>query len=110
MTNIKKIIEQAKAVANQEANKFFAEKLNGVDQYACGFAWVHIYGIRANSKVGKELTALGITKEYGNKYFLVWNPIDLNVQNIDTQEIGAMAYAKVLQEHGFKAYAVSRLD
>ncbi len=108
--NIKEIIEQAKTVANQEATKFFNEKLNGEDKYACGFAWVHIYGIRANSQIGKELTALGITKEYGNKYFLVWHPTELNVQNIDTKEVGAEAYAKVLREHGFRAYAVSRLD
>jgi len=94
--NTKEIIEQAKAVANQEATKFFNEKLNGEDKYACGFAWVHIYGIRANSQVGKD--------------FLVWHPIELNVQNVDTQEVGAEAYANVLREHGFRAYAVSRLD
>jgi hypothetical protein len=107
---IKEIIEQAKAVANQEATKFFNEKLNGEDKFACGFAWVNIYGIRANSKLGKELTALGITKEYGEKSYKLWNPSGLNVQNIDTKEAGAMACAKFLEQHGFRAYASSRLD
>jgi len=108
--NVKEIIEQAKTVANQEATKFFNEKLNGEDKFACGFAWVSIYGIRANSKLGKELTALGITKEYGEKSYKLWNPSGLNVQNIDTKEAGAMACAKFLEQHGFRAYASSRLD
>jgi hypothetical protein len=108
--NIKEIIEQAKAVANQEATKFLKENLNGEDKYACGFAWVSIYGIRANSKVGKELQALGITKHYGEKAHTLWNPSDLSVQNIDTKEAGAMACAKFLEQHGFRAFACSRLD
>lgn len=108
--NIEQIITDAKAVAKQEAEKFYAERLGGQDAYSCGFAWVQIYGVRANSKIGKQLTALGIKKDDYYKAHLVWNPSDINVQNIDTKEVGAEAFAKKLREHGIKAYAYSRLD
>jgi len=42
--------------------------------------------------------------------FSVWNPADIAVQNIDTKYEGALAFAKVLESYGFKAYAGSRLD
>jgi hypothetical protein len=108
--NIEALIHESKKIANEQAIKFFNEKLDGKDQYACGFAWVSIYGIRANSKVGKQLQALGLKKEYGEKAFVLWNPSDLNVQNIDTKEEGANACAKFLQKYGFRAYVGSRLD
>ena len=107
---IKEIIEQAKEVAHAEAKKYFIEKLDGQDKFACGFAWVSIYGIRKNSKIGKELDSLGIKKNYGEKAHILWNPSCLSVQNIDTKEAGAMACAKFLEQHGFRAYAGSRLD
>ena len=43
---IPQIIEEARIAAREAAEKFFQEKLGGVDQYACGFAWVNIYGIK----------------------------------------------------------------
>jgi hypothetical protein len=108
--NIKEIITQAKAIAKQEADKYFNEQLGGTDAYCCGFAWVNIYGIRANSKVGKELKTLGIKKDDYYKSFMVWNPSEHNCQNIDTKYVGAEAFAKVLRDAGLKAYASSRLD
>ena len=82
----------------------------GGDRYACGFAWVDIYGIRANSKLGKQLSGFGIKKDAWKKAFSVWDPAGLNVQNIDIKEAGADAFARVLESYGFKAYAGSRLD
>jgi hypothetical protein len=104
------IIAEAKRIAIKDANQYFQEKLNGQDAYCCGFAWVNIYGIRANSKEGKELKSLGIKKDDYYKSFMVWNPSEHNCQNIDTKYIGAESFAKVLRDYGFKAYASSRLD
>jgi hypothetical protein len=107
---LNRILGEASSAATREATEFFKDRLNGVDQYACGFAWVDIYGIRANSKLGKQLESFGIKKDSYKKSFSIWDPSGLNVQNIDTKEVGARAYAKVLQKYGFKAYDASRLD
>lgn len=104
------IVNEARAEAKKQATKFFQEKLGGQDQFACGFAWVEIYGIRANSKIGKALIAAGVRRDPYTKTLKIWNPSDLNCQNIDTKEAGAYAAAKVLEGYGFRAYADSRLD
>jgi hypothetical protein len=85
------------------------DKLKGVDQYACGFAWVNIYKVKGNTKLGKMLKAAGVRQDY-TKAFQIWNPADMGVQNVDTLEAGADAAAKVFQKYGFEAYAGSRLD
>jgi len=103
------IVAEAKAEAEKAAKEFFQIKLGGRDQFACGFAWVDIFGVRSNSKVGKALTLGGFRKSY-TKSLQLWNPAGLGVQNIDTLEAGAEAAAKVFEKYGFKAYAGSRLD
>jgi hypothetical protein len=103
------IVKEAKQAAREAADAYFQEKLGGVDQYACGFAWVEIFGIKGNTKMGKTLNAAGITQNY-NKAFSIWNPSEHNCQNIDTKEAGAYAAQKVLEKYGFRAYAGSRLD
>lgn len=82
----------------------------GGDRFMCGFAWVDIYGIRANSKLGKQLESFGIKKDSWKKCHSIWDPAGLNVQNIDIKEAGAYAFAKVLESYGFRAYSGSRLD
>ncbi len=108
-TQIPQIHEQASRAAQEAANKFFQEKLGGRDQFACGFAWVSIYKVRSNSKLGKALQAVGFKKAYDGGLQL-WNPSKFPCQNVDTLEHGAMAYATVLKQHGIEAYAGSRLD
>lgn len=103
------IVAEAKTEARTAANKFFQEKLGGVDQYSCGFAWVDIFGIKGNTKLGRTLKEAGIRKSYTGS-FQIWNPAELGVQNIDTLEAGAEAAAKVFERYGFQAYAGSRLD
>ena len=103
------IVAEAKAEAEKAAKEFFHTKLGGRDQFACGFAWVDIFGIRSNSKIGKALTLGGFRKSY-TKSLQLWNPAGLGVQNVDTLEAGAEAAAKVFEKYGFKAYAGSRLD
>ena len=106
---VKQIFAEAKCAANVEAKRYFYTNLGGVDQFACGFAWVNIYGIKGNTKLGKLLKAAGIKHEYTTA-FSIWNPSELYVQYVDTLEAGAQAAAKVFQKYGFEAYAGSRLD
>ena len=103
------IVAEAKAAAFLAAQKFFQERLGGRDQYACGFAWVDIFGVKGNTKMGKMLKAAGVRQSY-NKTFQIWNPANFGCQNIDTLEEGARAAADVFTKHGFRAYAGSRLD
>lgn len=106
---VNNIVIEAKQAAEQAARKFFQEKLGGKDQYSCGFAWVDIFGIKGNTRIGKAFTAAGVRKSYTGSY-QIWNPAGLGVQNIDTLEAGAEAAAKVFEKYGFRAYAGSRLD
>ena len=107
---VKAIVAEAKTEARKAADDFFQTKLGGVDQYACGFAWVDIYGIKGNTKLGKTLKAAGIERSDWKKCFSIWNPGEHGAQNIDTKEAGAQAAAKVFEKYGFRAYAGSRLD
>lgn len=103
------IVREAQEAAHSAAAKFFREKLGGRDQYACGFAWVNIYGIKGSTKLGKALNASGFRKAYGGG-LQMWNPSKFPVQNVDTLEEGARAAAAVFKKYGFEAYAGSRLD
>ena len=95
--------------AKTAADKFYQEKLNCQDMYACGFAWVNVYGVKGNTKLGKLMKTLGFRKSYEGGLQL-WNPSGHPCQNIDTKEEGAAAYAKILREAGLQAYSGSRMD
>ncbi len=110
MTDIKTIVDQAVALAQVASQEYFQTRLNGQDQFACGFAWVDVYVDRTNSKEAKALIAAGFKKDYKPRCLSMWNPGGLPVQNIDAKEAGAEAMAKFLQKQGLKAYAGSRLD
>ena len=109
VTELQNIINEAKAAAASAAeafeNKYFPDGGWG----ACGFAWVDIWGIKGNTKLGRNLKAAGVEKDYKGAYS-IWNPSKYPTQNIDTLEAGARAAADVLQRYGFTAYAGSRLD
>jgi len=83
----------------------------GGDRGACGFAWVNVWGVRSNSKLGKALLAAGFRKDYTGALSL-WNPSKAAVQSLDVLEAGAYAYAEVLKDKlGLdKVYAGSRMD
>jgi 4-hydroxyphenylpyruvate dioxygenase-like putative hemolysin len=82
----------------------------GGDRGCCGFAWVEVYVDRTNSKQAQELIKAGFRKDYKPKCLSMWNPGDVNVQNVDIKEAGAWAMANYLNTLGLKAYAGSRLD
>ncbi len=96
--------------AAQKAAKAFADKhMGGRDGGACGFAWVDVYGVRSNSKLGKALKEVGFSKSYSGSLQL-WNKWWPG-QSIDAAEHGATAYATVMKEAlGLEAYSGSRLD
>jgi hypothetical protein len=98
---------EASIQARTAAKDFFQK--HG-DRDACGFAWVDVYGVRSNSRLGKTLQSFGFRKSYTGSLQL-WNPSQAGTQSISILEAGAEAYAKVLTEKlGIKAYAGSRLD
>jgi hypothetical protein len=83
----------------------------GGDRGPCGFAWVNVWGVRSNSKLGNALKAQGFRKDYTGALSL-WNPGQAAAQSIDILEAGAYAYAEVLKAKlGLeKVYAGSRMD
>jgi hypothetical protein len=106
---INAIVREAEQAAYEAAMKFFYDKLGGKDQFACGFAWTNIWGVKGNTKLGKMLKAAGVKQDY-TKAFSIWNPSGLGVQNVDTKEAGADAAAEVFKRYGFNATSGSRLD
>jgi hypothetical protein len=106
---IPQIVAEARQAAHAAASKYFQEKLGGRDQYACGFAWVNIYKIKGNTKLGRALKECDVRPSYSGGLQL-WNPSNFGCQNVDTLEEGARAAADVFKKYGFEAYAGSRLD
>ena len=106
---IKDIVAEAKTAANYKAKEYITDKLKGEDNFPCGFAWVEIFGIKGNTKLGKQMKLAGLEKSYNGSYN-IWNPSAVNFQNVDCKEAGAQAAAEILEKYGFRAYAGSRLD
>lgn len=100
---------KATQAARNAAGDYLVEKLGGEDNFPCGFAWVNIYGIKGNTKMGRAMKAAGIEKDYSGSY-KIWNPGNLNVQNVEVKSAGAEACAEVFKQYGFTAYAGDRLD
>jgi hypothetical protein len=106
-TAVQHVLDEAAAAA-QDATREFLNK-NG-DRDCCGFAWVTVYDVRSNSKLGKALATAGFSKAYGGGLQL-WNPSGHPTQSITAKEQGADAYAAVLKNKlGLKAYGGSRMD
>ena len=99
-----------KEAALQHANDAAQAHLDTYGEHAyCGFAWVNIYGIKGNTKLGKRMKQAGFEKDYTGAYS-IWNPSGLGTQCMSTKEAGAEACAKVFKAAGFTAYAGSRAD
>ena len=79
------------------------------EQAYCGFAWVNIWDIKGNTKLGKRMKAAGFDKDYTGAYS-IWNPSGLGTQCMSTKEAGARAAADVFKAAGFKCSAGSRAD
>ena len=107
LSQVEAIVIEAQVEAAKACRAYLAA--HG-DRDACGFAWVNVWGVRSNSKLGNALKKAGFRKDWKPKTLSMWNPGGLPVQNIDIKEAGAYAYATFLQTLGLQAYAGSRLD
>ena len=110
VAQIQAAVREAKEAAYEAADHYFKTKLGGRDQYACGFAWVNIYGVKGSTKLGRAMLAAGLRKDWTGKSFQLWNPAKSGTQSISALEAGAEAAAQVFKSYGFEAYAGSRLD
>ena len=106
---IPQIVAEAQQAAYAAAREYFDTVLGGQDRFACGFAWVNIYGVKGNTRIGRALKSQGIRPSYSGG-LQMWNPSGFGCQNVDTLEAGAEAAAEVFKRYGFEAYAGSRLD
>jgi len=106
--DIKRIVAEACDAAYKAADTYEHDVMQG-RWGACGFAWVNIYGIKGNTKIGRMLKAAGIGRSW-TKAYQIWNPSSYPTQNVDTLLAGAEAAALVFKRYGFEAYAGSRLD
>jgi hypothetical protein len=100
---------KAMAAARTAAQAFSDKHFSGADGGACGFAWVDVYQVRSNSKMGKALAEVGFRKGYsgGLQLWNQWWP----GQSVDAAEHGATAYAAVIKEElKLEVYSGSRLD
>jgi hypothetical protein len=108
LTQVEAVVIEAQVEAAKACRAWLAQ--HG-DRDACGFAWVNVWGVRSNSKLGNALKAAGFRKDYTGALNF-WNPAKSGTQSISALEAGADAFAKVLKEKlGLeKVYAGSRLD
>ena len=103
------------SAAASAAAKFLAEWTEGTggNEYGepmyCGFAWINIYGIKGNTKLGKRFKAAGVERSYDGS-LQIYNPSGHRGQSMDVKEAGAEAAANVFTKYGFKCYAGSRAD
>jgi hypothetical protein len=106
---VKAAHDKAMTAARTAAQQFSDKHFGGSDGGACGFAWVNVYQVRSNSKMGKALSEVGFRKGYegGLQLWNHWWP----GQSVDAAEHGATAYAAVIKEElKLEAYSGSRLD
>jgi hypothetical protein len=102
--------DRAMSAAVKAARAFSEKHFGGQDGGACGFAWVNVYEVRSNSKLGKALQDVGFRKDYSGALQL-WNKWWPG-QSVDAAEHGATAYAMTMKEElGLETiYSGSRLD
>ena len=112
---IPEIHQKALTVAKTAVTDYLADwtAKTGGNEYGepmyCGVAWGEVPGIKLSTKIGKAFAKVGFKKSYGRGLSL-WNPGDHHGQSMDAKEVGADAYAEVLESYGVKAYGASRAD
>ena len=110
--NIELAHSNALAAARKASQEFADKHFGGGDGGPCGFAHVAVYGVRANSKLGRALEAVtGARKWSYDKAYHIRNTWYAG-QSVDAAAAGADAYREVFKAlTGLeKVYASSRLD
>lgn len=104
---IREITQEAMTAAKTAALAHLEQ--HGEHAY-CGFAWVEIFGIKGNTKLGRAMKQAGLEKDYKGAYS-IWNPSGLGTQCMSTKEAGAQAAVEVFRKYGFdRCYMGSRAD
>jgi hypothetical protein len=113
--DLKTIMQEAKTAAATAAQSFLDDwnASTGGNQYGepmyCGFAWVNIYKIKGNTKLGRAMKQAGYEKSYDGS-LQIYNPAGYGGQSMDVKEAGARAAAQVFENYGFTAYPGGRAD
>jgi len=111
--NIASIVAEAQkaglvALENAIPRAMLVDNRYLVEGGVCGFAWVNVYGVRSNSKLGTALRILGFRKNSYEKAHQYW--VFDGGQSMERKEAYAYAMAEVLQKAGLRAYGGSRMD
>ena len=73
---LKDLMVEAKTAARDAA----VEHLNTYGEHMyCGFAWVNIYDVKGNTKLGRAMKSAGYEQDY-TRAFSIWNPSGLGTQ------------------------------
>ena len=113
--DLKTIMQEARSAAATAAQSYLDDwnASTGGNQYGepmyCGFAWVNIYGVKGNTKLGRAMKSAAYEKDYTGAY-QIYNPAGYGGQSMDVKEHGARAAALVFEHYGFRAYMGSRAD
>ncbi len=109
--NIELAHTNALAAAEAASQAFVDKHFGGRDAGACGFAHVAVFGVRANSKLGKALEAVTGARKCYDGAFQIRNTW-YRGQSVDAADAGAQAYKDTFKAlTGLdKVYAASRLD
>jgi len=105
---IKDIITEATQAGRVAAADAY-ERNGNTDWDACGFAWVNIWGVKGNTRLGKALKAAGIEQDY-TRAFSIWGGKFYSGQSISIKEAACAAARDVFKRYGFDATVGSRLD
>ena len=115
VSDLEAIMAEAKASAAIAAQSYLDDwkQSTGGNEYGepmyCGFAWVNIYGVKGNTKLGRAMKQAGYQKSYDGS-IQIYNPAGYGGQSMDVKEHGAPAAAAVFESYGFRAYMGSRAD
>ena len=90
--DLQTIMAEAKASAAIAAQSYLDDwnASTGGNQYGepmyCGFAWVNIYGVKGNTKLGRAMKQAGYTKDYTGAY-QIYNPAGYGGQSMDVKSM-----------------------
>lgn len=92
--------------AAKAAEADFLEK-HGEPLY-CGYAWVDFSSARTPFVNWCKKNDVG--SKHWNKGWVIWNPAGNHTQSLDIKEVGASAFAEVLNRNGIVCSEGSRAD
>ena len=98
-------------VAHKAAEEYFERVYEGIDEWPEGISWVEVLTINLEgNELSKEeqdkLKELGFKKtEYLKGHWYLRSPGNFNCYNLCTQAVAARTAAKLLEEHGYRAFS-----